>query len=99
MAQIPRTVTCPYPGFETFAITYNMMATVKQIEATAASMGTGPELDRSAVIMDQHGWPEADYPGGPFGENAPMAVLVWTLRPGFGKAVAEYVNDPFSATA
>ena len=56
-------------------------------------------LARSAVIMDQHGWPEAEYPGGPFGENAPMAVLVWTLRTGFGKAVAEYVNDPFSATA
>ena len=99
MPQIPRTVTCPYPGFETFSVTYNMMATVKQIEATAASMGTGPELDRSAVIMEQHGWPETEYPGGPFGENAPMAVLVWTLRTGFGKAVAEYVNDPFSQTA
>ena len=99
MAQIPRTVTCPYPGFETFSVTYNMMATVKQIEHAASSMGAGPEVDRSNVIMDMHGWPEAECPGGPFGENAPMAVLIWTLRTGFGKAVAEYVNDPFSATA
>jgi hypothetical protein len=46
-----------------------------------------------------HGWPEEDCPGGPFGENAPMAVLIWTLRTGYGRAVAEYVNDPFSQTA
>ena len=99
MAQIPRTVTCPYPGFETFVVTYNMMATVKQVEHAAGSMGAGPEVDRSNVVMDMHGWPEKEYPGGPFGENAPMAVLIWTLRTGYGKAVAEYVNDPFSATA
>lgn len=99
MRQIPRTVTCPYPDFETFAITYDMMATVKNVELVAASMGAGPDVDRSAVIIDHHGWPETDFPGGPFGENAPMAVLIWTLRTGYGKAVAEYVNDPFSQTA
>lgn len=99
MAQIPRTIACPYEGFETFHVTYNMMATIKQIEATSASMGAGPETDRSGVILDHTGWPENEYPGGPFGENAPMAVLIWTLRTGYGKAVAEYVNDPFSQTA
>jgi hypothetical protein len=99
MAQIPRTIACPYEGFETFHVTYNMMATIKQIEAASASMGAGPEHDRSGVILDHAGWPEDEYPGGPFGENAPMAVLIWTLRTGYGKAVAEYVNDPFSQTA
>ena len=99
MAQIPRTIACPYPGFETFHVTFNMMATIKQIEAASASMGAGPETDRSGVILDLTGWPESEYPGGPFGENAPMAVLIWTLRTGYGKAVAEYVNDPFSQTA
>jgi hypothetical protein len=98
MTQIPRTIACPYPGFETFHVTYNMMATVKQIEALSASMGAGPEHDRSAAILDHTGWPEEEYPGGPFGENAPMAVLIWTLRTGYGRAVAEYVNDPFSQT-
>ena len=98
MTQIPRTVQCPYAGFETLAVSYNMMATVKQVEALAASMGQGPDHDRSATILDLHGWPETEYPGGPWGENAPMAVLIWMCRTGFGKAVAEYVNDPFSAT-
>lgn len=97
--QIPRTIACPYPGFETFHVTYNMMATVKQIQALSDSMGQGPETDRSAVLLDFTGWPETDYPGGPFGENAPMAVLIWTLRTGYGKAVADYINDPFSVTA
>lgn len=98
-AEIPRTVQCPYPGFETLAVTYNMMATVAQIEALSRSMGQGPEHDRSGVILDMHGWPEETHPGGPFGENAPMAVLIWLLRTGFGRAAAEYVNDPFSVTA
>ena len=98
MAQIPRTMACNLPGFETYHVTYNMMATVKQVEALASSMGAGPETDRSAAILDHTGWPEGEYPGGPFGENTPMAVLIWTLRTGYGRAVAEYVNDPFSQT-
>ena len=99
MAQIPRTVTCPYPGFETFSVTYNMMATVKQVEHAAASMGAGPEVDRSNVIMDMNGWPEAEYPGGPFGKRAPVLVQIWILREGFAKAIAGYVNDPNLRTA
>jgi hypothetical protein len=76
-----------------------MMATVKQVESLSTSIGAGPETDRSAVILDMHGWPEDEHPGGPFGENAPMAVLIWLVRTGYGRAVAEYVNDPFSQTA
>ena len=98
MTNILRTVTCPFPGFEGLAVTYNMMATVKQVEALSASIGAGPEVDRSAVILDMHGWPEEAHPGGPYGENAPMLVLIWLLRTGYGKAVAEYINDPFSVT-
>ena len=44
MAQIPRTVTCPYPGFETFVVTYNMMATVKQVELAALAWAPGLRL-------------------------------------------------------
>ena len=99
MAQIPRTIACPYPGFETFHVTYNMMAEVADVEELAGSMGEGPETDRSAAILELHGWPEDAPPGGPFGPHAPMAVLIWTCRTGFGRAVAEYVNDPFSQTA
>lgn len=98
MTQIPRTVACPYPGFETFHVTYNMMATAKQVSDLAQSMGQGDDADRSAVVLEHTGWPEQAHPGGPFGENAPMAVLVWTVRTGFAKAMGEYVNDPFSAT-
>jgi hypothetical protein len=99
MAQIPRTIACPYPGFETFHVTYNMMAEIADVEALSDSMGEGPEHDRSAAILDHTGWPEDAHPGGPFGRHAPMVVLIWTLRTGYGKAVAEYVNDPFSQTA
>ena len=97
MAEILRTVSCPYPGFETFHVTYNMMATVNQVQALSDSMGQGPDAERLA-ILDINGWPEEAHPGGPFGDNAPMAVLIWTLRTGYGKAMAEYVNDPFSVT-
>lgn len=99
MADIPRSVQCPYPGFETLAVTYNMMATISQVEDLAASMGKGADHDRSAIVLDMTGWPEDAHPGGPWGQNAPMAVLIWLCRTGYGKAVAEYVNDPFSATA
>lgn len=99
MAQIPRTIACPYPGFETFHVTYNMMAEIADVEALSDSMGEGPEYDRSAAILDHTGWPEDAHPGGPFGRHAPMAVLIWLCRTGYGKAVAEYVNDPFSQTA
>jgi len=95
MAVIAQTVQCPYEGFETLAVSYNMMATVAQVEALSKSMGEGTEAERGAVILDVHGWPEEMHPGGPFGPNAPMAVLVWLLRGGYGRAVAEYVNDPF----
>lgn len=94
MAQIPVTVQCPIAGFETFAVTYDMMASSKQVEAFSRSIGE-TDFDRSAVIVDMHGWPEADYPGGAFSENTPMAVWVWMLRTGYGKAVAEYANSPF----
>jgi hypothetical protein len=98
MAQIPRTIACPYPGFETFHVTYNMMAEVADVEALADSMGAGPEHDRSAAILDHTGWPEDAHPGGPFGRHAPMLVLIWTLREGFANAVAAQVNDPLSRT-
>jgi hypothetical protein len=97
MAEILRTVTCPFPGFEGYAVTYNMMATVAQVQALSDSMGQGPDAERLA-ILDINGWPENEFPGGPFGDNAPMIVLIWTLRTGYGQAMAEYVNDPFSVT-
>ena len=99
MAQIPRTMACNLPGFETYHVTYNMMATIKQVEALQLSIGEGSEYDRSAAIIDYTGWPEAEYPGGPFGENTPLAVLLWTARIGVQLATVESANDPFSQTA
>lgn len=92
--QIPYTVQCSLPGFETLAITYNVWASQEDVETLMASIGEPADRDRSAVIMDMVGWPEAEYPGGPFGKKAPVLVSVWICRDGFRKALVEYVNDP-----
>lgn len=97
--QIPYTLTCPYPDFETFSVTYNVWASTEDAEKLVDSIGDPATVDRSAVIIDMTGWPEAEYPGGPFGKKAPMLVAIWVLREGFAKAIAGYVNDPNLRTA
>ncbi len=91
---MPRTV----PGFETFYVTYDMMATPAELEEVQRAMNA-PTFDRSNVILDWHGWPDDEYPGGPFSDFTPMAVLLWIIRLGYGEAVASWVNDPNSLTA
>jgi hypothetical protein len=97
MTQIPSTVSCPYPGFETFAITYDMMARAGAITRLQSTMGQA-EDSRTEVVIDMTGWPEAEFPGGPFGDNAPMAVLLWTVRDGYAEAVAQFANNPLRRT-
>lgn len=58
--QIPYTRTIrPFPGFETFAVTYNVWASQEDVEALYTdSIGEPATKDRSGVIMDMTGWPE-----------------------------------------
>ena len=94
MTQIPVTVQCSLPGFETFAVTYNVWASNEDVERVAGSIGEPADFDRSGVIMDMHGWPETEYPGGPFGKKAPLLMSIWVCRDALRKAFAEYANSP-----
>lgn len=94
MRQIPYTVQCDLPGFETFAVTYNVWASQEDVEALTDSIGEPAEADRSKVIMDMHGWPEAEYPGGPFSRKAPFLMQIWVCRDGIRRAFVNYATDP-----
>lgn len=92
--QIPYTVQCDLPGFETFAVTYNVWASQEDAEKLTDSIGEPDTTDRSAVIMDMTGWPEDEYPGGPFSKKAPFLMSIWVCRDAMRKAFVGYATDP-----
>ena len=80
MRQIPYTVQCDLPGFETFAVSYNVWASQEDVEELTDSIGEPVSVDRSAVIMDISGWPEDSYPARPFSKKATFLISICVFR-------------------
>ena len=89
MTGLTGTVQCPLPGLEMVAITYNLLASEKDLKAALEDMTAGN------VVVEMSGWPE-DGPFGkePFGEGVPVAFRAWFLKGGFYRAIGEFANDP-----
>lgn len=86
-------VRCPLPGLEQVAVTYNLMATARQL-ATFRENLTAETA--KPVIRSIDGWPDG---GDPFGDDAPMAFRFWVGYRGWQTAVLQFVTDPNYSTA
>lgn len=84
-------ITCPLPGFEQVKVTYNLMATGRQIDEFQRSMG---KEEAAAVVVKIEGLPEKY--SGPTDLELPMAFRVWYSGKGPIKAALEYASDPNS---
>lgn len=85
------TRTCPLPGFETVAITYDLMATEADLDAFQKTMGA----ERAAIVKSVQGWPGGELGDDPFGKPVPMLFRVWAIKQ-VALAIAEYMADPKS---
>ena len=92
---IERTTLCPLPGFETVAVTYNLMINYRDLTAVQVDMGQTPAL-RERLIKAISGWPGGPNGDDPFGTEAPLVVMYWLLYGGFYQAVREYATSPKS---
>lgn len=79
-------VTCDLPGLENITVSYNLMATTRQIEAFRSSLD---EETAKAVIVGIDG-----YVGNPYGDDAPFAFKLWLGYTGWQKALMQFVTDP-----
>lgn len=91
MAEIERTVGCPLPGLEAVKITYNLMASAKEIDAWTQSVG---ERFAAKVVTKVEGWPGGEFGQEPFGADSPLAFRVWACQKGIHQAIREFVSDP-----
>ena len=89
--QTEYTISCPVPGFEKVKVTYNMMATGRQIDAFQRSMGKD---EAEAVIVKIEGLPDTFE--GITDLDLPMMLRVWICGKGPIKAALEYAQDPNS---
>lgn len=87
--QTEYTIQCPIPGFEKVEVTYNMMATGKQIDLFQRSMGKD---GADAVVVKVEGMPKKY--SGPIDEELPIMFRVWYSGKGPIKAALEYASDP-----
>ena len=87
------TVQCPLPGLATVAVTYNLMASERQINQVLESVG-GDAEQRGLLIVSVTGWPEGDFGADPFGPDAPMAFRIWALRAGYQQGIREFIAGP-----
>lgn len=93
--QITRTVTCKLPGFETVQITYNLAATLQQVDNLVRQSGTNGSHE--GVIVTIEGWPAAEYGPNPWdAKRVPAIWFAWAGKKGWGLALQEYLNDPNS---
>lgn len=88
--QTEYTIICPIPGFEKVEVTYNMMATGKQIDQFQRKMG---KEAADAVVVKVEGLPK-QYGGDPTHEDLPIMFRVWYSGKGPIKAALEYASDP-----
>ena len=93
MPQVTKTVKCPLPGFEETTITYDLMATLKDVTILQTSVG---DQDPGHVIVAIEGLPEACAKSGPFGLETPLAFQLWVVNTGLQDAIREFVRDPLS---
>ena len=91
MATIHRTVACPLEGFEGVTVTYNLMASANEVNAFSTDFDAAPGL----VIAGVSGWPE-ELNAEPFGNDAPLAFLIWARQTGIKEAIRAYAADPLS---
>lgn len=89
--QTEYTIICPLPGFEQVKVTYNLMATGRQIDNFQRSMG---KEDADTVVAKVEGLP--DTYTGPTDVDLPMMFRVWYSGKGPIKAALEYAQDPNS---
>jgi hypothetical protein len=83
------TVKCPLPGLEAVAVTYNLMASSKQVGVWQKTLGAE---NGDVVVVKVDGWP-VEY-GEPFGDDAPSAFRLWAIQQGLGTATREFLTDP-----
>jgi hypothetical protein len=87
---LTRTVACPFAGFEGCEVTYNLMASTKQLEAFQAEYGGGGTAE--PIVVKITGWP---FNGtDPWSKDAPMMWRIWAARRGIQRAIADLSDDP-----
>lgn len=89
--QTEYTITCPIPGLEMVKVTYNIMATSRQIDQFQRSLGSE---GADQVVVKVEGLPEK-YTG-PSDSDLPIMFRVWYSGKGPIKAALEYAQDPNS---
>lgn len=92
---IERTTRCTLPGFESLAVTYNLLISERELVAIQTSMGQPVEA-RERMIVALAGWPGGQWGDDPFGPDAPVVVRTWLLYNGFYQALREFVASPKS---
>ncbi len=79
-------VACELPGLEGVIVSYNLMATARQIDAFRANLSAETAKPVIAGIEN--------YDGDPYGEDAPFAFRLWLGYAGWQKALMQFVTDP-----
>jgi hypothetical protein len=88
------TVKCPVDGFENIAVTYNMLASWKEVVALRSHLTAETA---KPVIASMAGWD--DEKRGPFwGDEVPMAAQLWAAYQGRDEAVRGWVQRPLQMT-
>jgi len=87
---LSRTVDCPLEGLEDVSVTFNLMATERELEAFVEKMGRSGTA--GPVIVSVDNWPKKH--GEAFGSDTPFAFMLWASRKGFSQAAADYLADP-----
>ena len=83
-----RTVGCPLEGLTGVSVTYNLMATAKQLDAFRATLNTETA---APVVARIDGWEAGTEP---LSDDAPMAFRYWVGYGGWQAAVKTLLDDP-----